>query len=154
MNASRGELSTKTTPEFAPYKISTSGQISLPAKLRRRWDVGEGGFIETLYFGPGMLIIPLSTSKTLLEASFPYIEPGIRPTQDEKIAALDAFFKGDRTSSTGWNSITDDVSSSSDISPKRTQGIQNAIRAYKISAVGQFTFSADARRDWDLLEGG
>lgn len=40
------------------FKVSTSGQMSLPAAVRRRWHLEEGGSVEVLDLGFGVLTLP------------------------------------------------------------------------------------------------
>jgi bifunctional DNA-binding transcriptional regulator/antitoxin component of YhaV-PrlF toxin-antitoxin module len=40
------------------FKVSASGQISLPADARRRWGVPNGGTVEVVDLGWGVLVVP------------------------------------------------------------------------------------------------
>lgn len=49
------------------YLVSTSGQMSLPASVRRRWNLERGGPVEVLDLGFGVLTVPTGTGKRLLD---------------------------------------------------------------------------------------
>jgi AbrB family looped-hinge helix DNA binding protein len=40
------------------FKVSSSGQMSLPAAVRRRWNLERGGKVEVLDLGFGVLTVP------------------------------------------------------------------------------------------------
>jgi hypothetical protein len=50
------------------YLVSSSGQMSLPASARRRWDLGEGGPVDVLDLGFGVLTLPAGGSADLLDS--------------------------------------------------------------------------------------
>lgn len=147
---------TQVAPEFTfkPYKVSSVGQMSLPADLRRNLGVMDGGFIEACYFGEGLLVLPLGKSEDLIEQTFPYVEPNTRPTRQQKITELANWFQGDRSKSVRWTPVSDEIPPSGDLSIKRTQAMSETFRPYKVSRVGQFTLAADTRRDWNISKGG
>lgn len=49
------------------YLISTSGQMSLPAAARRRWGLADGGPVDVLDLGFGVLTVPVGTGAALLD---------------------------------------------------------------------------------------
>ncbi|MEZ5166767.1 MAG: AbrB/MazE/SpoVT family DNA-binding domain-containing protein [Acidimicrobiales bacterium] len=49
------------------YLVSTSGQMSLPAAARRRWGLTEGGPVDVLDLGFGVLTVPAGTGPALLD---------------------------------------------------------------------------------------
>ncbi len=53
------------------YNVSTSGQMSLPAKARRRWGLDRGGSVDVLDLGFGVLILPSGGSAELLDRLLP-----------------------------------------------------------------------------------
>jgi AbrB family looped-hinge helix DNA binding protein len=42
-----------------PTKVSTKGQIVLPADIRKRYGIGEGREIEILDFGKEIVLVPI-----------------------------------------------------------------------------------------------
>jgi bifunctional DNA-binding transcriptional regulator/antitoxin component of YhaV-PrlF toxin-antitoxin module len=53
------------------FKVSTSGQLSLPAAVRRRWDLGHGGQVDVIDLGFGVLTVPAGTAGRLLDQVLP-----------------------------------------------------------------------------------
>jgi AbrB family looped-hinge helix DNA binding protein len=53
------------------FKVSTSGQMSLPAAVRHRWGLDEGGLVEVLDLGFGVLTVPLGCAGSLLDEILP-----------------------------------------------------------------------------------
>lgn len=49
------------------YRVSASGQLSLPAAVRRRWGLSKGGPVEVLDLGFGVLTLPKGGSASLLD---------------------------------------------------------------------------------------
>lgn len=49
------------------FKVSSSGQMSLPAAVRRRWHLEEGGSVEVLDLGFGVLTLPAGYRGHLLD---------------------------------------------------------------------------------------
>ena len=49
------------------YQVSSSGQMSLPASARHRWDLDEGGPVDVLDLGFGVLTVPKGTGRRLLD---------------------------------------------------------------------------------------
>jgi AbrB family looped-hinge helix DNA binding protein len=40
------------------FKVSSRGQLSLPADVRRRWGIEDGGQVEIADLGESLLIVP------------------------------------------------------------------------------------------------
>lgn len=53
------------------YKVSTSGQLSLPAAVRRRWHLCQGGHVDVIDLGFGVLTVPVGHAGRLLDAILP-----------------------------------------------------------------------------------
>ncbi len=53
------------------FKVSMSGQMSLPAPVRRRWNLGGGGGVEVIDLGFGLLTVPEGCASALLNAVLP-----------------------------------------------------------------------------------
>lgn len=48
------------------YVVSSSGQMSLPADVRRRWGLVDGGPVDVIDLGFGVLTIPHGEGPNLL----------------------------------------------------------------------------------------
>ena len=48
------------------FLVSSSGQMSLPAQVRRRWNLNEGGPVDVLDLGFGVLTVPQGEGRQLL----------------------------------------------------------------------------------------
>jgi bifunctional DNA-binding transcriptional regulator/antitoxin component of YhaV-PrlF toxin-antitoxin module len=48
------------------YVVSSSGQMSLPAAVRHRWQLDQGGPVDVLDLGFGVLTVPKGEGKRLL----------------------------------------------------------------------------------------
>jgi AbrB family looped-hinge helix DNA binding protein len=53
------------------FKVSSSGQMSLPAAVRRRWHLEQGGRVEVLDLGFGVLTLPAGYRGRLLDEVLP-----------------------------------------------------------------------------------
>lgn len=53
------------------FLVSSSGQLSLPADVRRRWGLTEGGPVEVLDLGFGVLTLPEGGAAALLDQLLP-----------------------------------------------------------------------------------
>jgi AbrB family looped-hinge helix DNA binding protein len=62
------------------FKVSTSGQMSLPAEVRHRWQLDGGGRVEVIDLGWGVLVAPLGTGVQLRRE--------LLPTQEEHAAFI------------------------------------------------------------------
>ena len=50
------------------YRVSTSGRVSLPASVRHRWNLDQGGEVDVIDLGFGVLTIPVGGARRLLDA--------------------------------------------------------------------------------------
>ena len=48
------------------YLVSASGQMSLPAAARHRWQLDGGGPVDVIDLGFGVLTMPRGTARSLL----------------------------------------------------------------------------------------
>jgi AbrB family looped-hinge helix DNA binding protein len=53
------------------FKVSASGQLCLPAPVRRRWNLTEGGPVDVIDVGFGVLTMPAGQAGRLLDALLP-----------------------------------------------------------------------------------
>ena len=53
------------------FRVSTSGQMSLPAAVRHRWNLEAGGPVEVLDLGFGVLMVPVGEAGRLLDQLLP-----------------------------------------------------------------------------------
>jgi AbrB family looped-hinge helix DNA binding protein len=58
-------------PRAERFKVSTSGQLSLPAAVRRRWHLVEGGQVDVIDLGFGVLTVPAGSAGRLLDQVLP-----------------------------------------------------------------------------------
>lgn len=49
------------------YLVSTSGQMSLPASARHRWKLDDGGPVDVIDLGFGVLTVPQGHGRRLLD---------------------------------------------------------------------------------------
>jgi bifunctional DNA-binding transcriptional regulator/antitoxin component of YhaV-PrlF toxin-antitoxin module len=56
------------------YVVSASGQMSLPAEVRRRWNLDNGGPVDVLDLGFGVLTVPSGQGARLLGDLLPRSE--------------------------------------------------------------------------------
>jgi bifunctional DNA-binding transcriptional regulator/antitoxin component of YhaV-PrlF toxin-antitoxin module len=49
------------------YTVSASGQMSLPADARHRWNLDAGGPVDVIDLGFGILTVPRGTGRKLLD---------------------------------------------------------------------------------------
>jgi bifunctional DNA-binding transcriptional regulator/antitoxin component of YhaV-PrlF toxin-antitoxin module len=61
--------STKYTDDMTVqrYLVSASGQMSLPAGVRHRWKLDDGGPVDVIDLGFGVLTVPKGTGRRLLD---------------------------------------------------------------------------------------
>jgi bifunctional DNA-binding transcriptional regulator/antitoxin component of YhaV-PrlF toxin-antitoxin module len=52
--------------EIQEYLVSSSGQISLPAAVRHRWNLDGGGPVDVLDLGFAVLTVPKGEGRRLL----------------------------------------------------------------------------------------
>lgn len=53
------------------FRVSTSGQMSLPARVRHRWNLDGGGEVEVIDLGFGVLTVPVGEAPGLLDRILP-----------------------------------------------------------------------------------
>ena len=53
------------------FRVSTSGQMSLPASARHRWNLDQGGQVDVIDLGFGVLTVPAGQARRLLDAILP-----------------------------------------------------------------------------------
>jgi len=53
------------------YRVSTSGQMSLPAAARKRWHLSDGGDVDVIDLGFGVLTLPAGDAGRLLDEVLP-----------------------------------------------------------------------------------
>lgn len=53
------------------FRVSTSGQMSLPAAVRHRWDLDHGGHVDVIDLGFGVLTVPVGGARRLLDEILP-----------------------------------------------------------------------------------
>ena len=49
------------------YLVSSSGQMSLPAAARHRWELDDGGPVDVIDLGFGVLTVPRGEGRRLLD---------------------------------------------------------------------------------------
>ncbi len=49
------------------FLVSASGQMSLPAAARHRWGLDDGGPVDVIDLGFGVLAVPAGTAAALLD---------------------------------------------------------------------------------------
>ncbi len=49
------------------YVVSASGQMSLPARARHRWQLDDGGPVDVIDLGFGVLTVPRGAGQRLLD---------------------------------------------------------------------------------------
>ena len=52
--------------EVRHYLVSSSGQMSLPAAARHRWNLDDGGPVDVIDLGFGVLTLPRGEGRRLL----------------------------------------------------------------------------------------
>ena len=55
--------------EAAEYLVSTSGQMSVPAAVRHRWGLDEGGKITVIDLGDAVVLLPPGGRQKLLDGA-------------------------------------------------------------------------------------
>lgn len=53
------------------FRVSTSGQMSLPAAVRHRWNLDDGGVVDVVDLGFGVLTVPAGRANQLLNDLLP-----------------------------------------------------------------------------------
>jgi len=70
--------------EASEAKVSHRGQTTLPAELRHRWNISEGGEIGIIDLGDAALILPGGLKQAKAE-----LHQAIRDTYEDALAAID-----------------------------------------------------------------
>lgn len=66
------------------FLVSSSGQLSLPAAARHRWNLDDGGPVDVVDLGFAVMIVPKGQARQLLDDLLP------RDTHAEFVASLAA----------------------------------------------------------------
>jgi len=53
------------------FRVSSSGQMSLPAAVRHRWNLDDGGLVDVVDLGFGVLTVPAGQAGPLLDELLP-----------------------------------------------------------------------------------
>lgn len=53
------------------FRVSSSGQMSLPAAVRHRWNLDAGGQVDVIDLGFGVLTVPVGDAGRLLDEILP-----------------------------------------------------------------------------------
>ena len=53
--------------DLQEFRVSSSGQMSLPAAARRRWGLDNGGPVDVIDLGFGVLTVPRGAGGQLLD---------------------------------------------------------------------------------------
>lgn len=53
------------------FRVSTSGQMSLPAPARHRWNLDHGGEVDVIDLGFGVLTLPAGRAGEILDRIIP-----------------------------------------------------------------------------------
>ena len=53
------------------FRVSSSGQMSLPATVRHRWNLDDGGNVDVIDLGFGVLTVPAGEAPRMLDAILP-----------------------------------------------------------------------------------
>lgn len=53
------------------FRVSSSGQMSLPAAVRHRWKLDDGGLVDVIDLGFGVLTVPAGGARRLLDEILP-----------------------------------------------------------------------------------
>ena len=53
------------------FRVSASGQMSLPAAVRHRWNLDRGGPVDVIDLGFGVLTVPAGDAARLLDELVP-----------------------------------------------------------------------------------
>jgi len=58
-------------PRIQEFRVSSSGQLSLPAAARRRWNLDHGGPVDVLDLGFAVMTLPRGDARHLLDDLLP-----------------------------------------------------------------------------------
>ena len=53
------------------FRVSSSGQMSLPATVRHRWKLDSGGHVDVIDLGFGVLTVPAGEARRMLDEVLP-----------------------------------------------------------------------------------
>ncbi|MGH9281846.1 MAG: AbrB/MazE/SpoVT family DNA-binding domain-containing protein [Acidimicrobiales bacterium] len=53
------------------FRVSTSGQMSVPAAVRRRWGLERGGRVTVIDLGEAVVLLPAGAREQLLSTALP-----------------------------------------------------------------------------------
>ena len=56
---------------IAEFLVSTSGQMSVPADVRRRWGLERGGRVTVIDLGEAIVVLPPGGRQAILDAALP-----------------------------------------------------------------------------------
>jgi len=76
-------------PSTSTVKVSHRGQASLPAEIRHRWGISDGGEVGVIDLGDALLVVPggLGVAKAeLLRVLHDRFEAGLDLLQDPDLA--------------------------------------------------------------------
>lgn len=78
-----------TMPEPSEAKVSHRGQTNLPAELRHRWGIADGGMVGIIDLGDAALVLPgglASAREELSRVIAEHYEAGIASLNDPDLA--------------------------------------------------------------------
>jgi AbrB family looped-hinge helix DNA binding protein len=81
LETSERRPSPSASPHWRRYKISSSGQITIRASVRKRWGIGSGAYVDVADLGDAVVIAPVGGADGLVNA---WLE------RDEVAGALEA----------------------------------------------------------------
>jgi len=58
-------------PSIQEYVVSSSGQLSLPAAARHRWNLDDGGPVDVVDLGFAVMMLPKGHARQLLDDLLP-----------------------------------------------------------------------------------
>jgi AbrB family looped-hinge helix DNA binding protein len=70
---------------FRHYKVSSVGQLTLPAAVRQRWGIHGGGRVEVADLGFGVVIVPDGGAAVLLGD---WLSPAVQQELDSRTSSM------------------------------------------------------------------
>lgn len=67
--------------DVAEYLVSSSGQMSVPAAVRHRWGLANGGKVTVIDLGEAVVLLPFGAREQLLDRALP-AEEHLRAVQE------------------------------------------------------------------------
>lgn len=58
----------------AEFLVSSSGQMSVPAAVRRRWGLEQGGRVTVIDLGEAIVVLPPGARQQLIDSALPGAE--------------------------------------------------------------------------------